>query len=507
MSSYYTATRPGKKLVFTSLLTGLGGSFHFGYQITLTNPAQLALTSFVNRSYSDHYGVVLEKYQLDALWSFIIAILFAGGIIGSLILRFFADWLGRKKGLLVSFFGILVSSLLSICAFLIDSFEVYALSRFTMGISMCMGLGMSGLFLTECSPKACRGMIGMTTGIFVQLGLFTGSLIGMPDIFGRSDTWWMIYLAETLVVSVVMLLFTFFPESPCYLLFKGYEDSARDSVKLYYNCPDYLVDKNLKEIKENMQANMRNVNMIEVLKDPRTRRATLVGATTAFAMTFSGVAVINAFAVTILRDTGLSVFEASIANAGLSLLTLIGALFSASIIDKYGRRPLLLNTVFLIVIINILIFAFMRAYNVYQAPWIGYCLIFAISVFLVAFTVGPGPLCYFITSEMIVQHARSAGQSWAAFVQMSCRTLILVIYLPLSNAIGSDYSYLVLFVLPMAYCFVFFYYFLPETKNRNLLEVEEEIVNLPRLPFSRRQTYSTDEAQDQYDRRDLRQVF
>ncbi|CAD5214992.1 unnamed protein product [Bursaphelenchus okinawaensis] len=507
MSTYYSDTRPGKKLLFSALLSGIGGAFHFGYQVTLTNPAQYAFTTFVNQSYHDHFGVVLDKAGLDAIWGFLVAVLFAGGIVGSLTLRFFADWIGRKKALLLSFFGILASSLLSIGSYFINSFELYGVSRFTMGVSVSMALGMSGLFLTECSPKGCRGMVCMTTGIFVQLGLFLGSIIGMPDIFGDVETWWIIYLAEVLVVSVVMLLFSFYPESPCYLLFKGYEESARDSVKLYYNCPDYLVDKHVKELKDNIQNNTRSMNIIQVLRDPQTRRATIVGATTAFAMGFSGVAVINAFAVEILRNTGLSIFQASIANAFLSLSTLIGALFSASIIDKHGRRPLLLRTVMAIVAINIAIFALMRAYNVYHAQWLGYCLIGAILLFFIAFTIGPGPLCYFITSEMIGQHARSAGQSWAAFVQMASRTVILIFYLPLSNAIGSDYSYAILFVLPMLYCFVFFYYFLPETKNRNLMEVEAEIQKLPRLPCSAHQTYSTDNAQQEYDRRDLRQVF
>lgn len=87
--------------------------------------------------------------------------------------------------------------------------------------------------------------------------------------------------------------------------------------------------------------------------------------------------------------------------------------------DKFGRRSLLLSTVTSILFINIVIFGFMRAYSQLQLPWLGYCLIVMIALFLIAFTIGPGPLCYFITSEMISQHARSAGQSWTAFVQMS----------------------------------------------------------------------------------------
>ena len=52
----------------------------------------------------------------------------------------------------------------------------------------------------------------------------------------------------------------------------------------------------------------------------------------------------------------------------------------------------------------------------------------------------------------------------------------------MGNSIGKAYSYLILFVAPILIAVVFFYYNLPETKNKNLLEVEDEITKLPRFP-------------------------
>lgn len=60
-----------------------------------------------------------------------------------------------------------------------------------------------------------------------------------------------------------------------------------------------------------------------------------------------------------------------------------------------------------------------RAYNQLQLPWLGYGLIVMFGLFFLAFTMGPGPLCYFVTTEMLNQEAKSAGQGWTAFVQMS----------------------------------------------------------------------------------------
>lgn len=55
----------------------------------------------------------------------------------------------------------------------------------------------------------------------------------------------------------------------------------------------------------------------------------------------------------------------------------------------------------------------------------------------------------------------------------------------MGNAIGQAWSYLALFVAPILFALVFFYYNLPETKNKNLLEVEDEIANLPRFSCCR----------------------
>jgi hypothetical protein len=66
----------------------------------------------------------------------------------------------------------------------------------------------------------------------------------------------------------------------------------------------------------------------------------------------------------------------------------------------------------------------------------------------------------------------------------------LAAFLPLKNLIGNATAYLLLFVLPMILCLIFFYYMLPETKNRNLAEVEAEILKLPHMPFRPKRCYN-----------------
>ena len=99
---------------------------------------------------------------------------------------------------------------------------------------------------------------------------------------------------------------------------------------------------------------------------------------------------------------------------------------------------------------------------------------------ILAFSMGPGPIAFFITSEMVGQNARSAAQSWTTIVQMGCRAIISAIYLPFWELLGA-FAYLILFVGPLAVAAIILYFYLPETKNRNVEEVRQVISDLPKL--------------------------
>lgn len=64
------------------------------------------------------------------------------------------------------------------------------------------------------SPKYCRGSVGMTTGIFIQMGTVVGALIAIPELFGTEKLWWLIYAFEALILIIVLLILPFFYDTP-----------------------------------------------------------------------------------------------------------------------------------------------------------------------------------------------------------------------------------------------------------------------------------------------------
>ncbi|XGW33529.1 hypothetical protein V3C99_017719 [Haemonchus contortus] len=473
--------KPSLRMVVVALLVSLGGSFHFGYQLVITNPAQSGFMQFLNESLQSELHITASDNALSQIWSFIVAILFLGALAGSFSIRLVADRIGRKQGLYVSTAIGVISAGLSVGSKFIPSVIMYSVSRVTMGFSVSLSLGLAALFLSESSPKECRGAIGMITGTCVQFGTVVGSVIAMPQVLGTYDLWPYIYVSEIAMMLVCVTFFPLLPETPGFLVQRGALEAAKKSLKFYYKCNDEAADQHLSHIKEEQKRYTKVYTMTDVMKKGSLRKKTFIGMVVMFAMSFSGVSVINAYAVEILLSTGLNSLEASLANVGIALVSVFAIVISSMVVDKFGRRPLLLMAFMGCLICNLLIFALMLSFDKLGYHIIGFILIFVICVFIIFFAIGPGPLCYFITAELVGQAARSGAQSWASVVQMLCRFVIVTIFLPMKNGIGESWSYLILFVAPVIASIIFLYFKLPETKNKTPIEVDEAAAKLPTI--------------------------
>ncbi|CAJ0577304.1 unnamed protein product, partial [Mesorhabditis spiculigera] len=475
------STSPPLKLILIAIAVCMGGSFHFGFQLVITNPTQAVFIKFVNQCHYDHYAVLLEKESLDTLWSTIVALLFVGALIGSFVLRYTAEKLGRKNGLYLSFSLGQISIAMAVISSWVFSYELYIVSRIILGISITMSLGLSAIYLAEISPKSCRGKVGLVTGSVIQVGTVFGSIIAMPNVFGTEAAWPLIYITEFGLMLASFLCLPFLPESPSLLLSRGDEWAARRAIQFFHCCDEMTALKVIAEMKDDSSHSEKPLGMIEVLQDPKLRKRTFVGMVVAFSMAFSGIAVINGFAVEILQTTGLSQMQASVANVGFTIISLLAVYVAAKVVETHGRRSLLLSTNTAILATNIVMAILMQLFNMTKWQVVGWLLILDIAVFTLFFSIGPGPLCYFVSTELLPQKARSAAQGWTAAVQMAARAFLLMAYLPLKNSTNNAAAYAILFVLPVAGSIAFMYYQLPETKNRTPTEVDEETRHLPQL--------------------------
>ncbi|KIH46669.1 transporter, major facilitator family protein [Ancylostoma duodenale] len=457
---------PPPKLLLTAILVALGGPFNFGYQLLITNPAQEAFLQFLNDSHFLNKNEYLEREQLEGRWSFIISIFFWGCTTGALLIRGLSEKFGRKNALQQT------------------NAATYAIARFLLGFSITISLGTAPMFITECSPKECRGVTSLTNGVVLQVAVVVGAVLAMPQLFGTVEDWWKLYALELLLTIVVMIFVPFIHDSPGFLHSRGLGHASQRSLSFYHNIDGDALKLTIKQLEEE-NGNGQQFGLLSVWRDPASRRGTLIGAVVMLSMAMSGIAAINAFAFEILLSTGLSVLQASVGNIVICLMSVLGILTSSFVIDRFGRRILLLSTYSLLGIINIVIASLMFGFEYAKVVALGYPLLAAICVFNFVFAAGPGPVSLFITGELVGQSGRGAACTWVNVLMCLLRSLLTASYLPLKNLIGQPASYFLLFFPPMVFTVFLLYFFLPETKGKTPSEVEEEWDNLPTLCKSR----------------------
>uniref|UniRef100_A0A914IA86 Major facilitator superfamily (MFS) profile domain-containing protein n=1 Tax=Globodera rostochiensis TaxID=31243 RepID=A0A914IA86_GLORO len=363
----------------------------------------------------------MDTKQLENLWSLIVAMLFFGAIFGSLLIRPLADRLGRLRVLIVGnlfgAFGLFIGAL----SYFLNRFELFFLARFGIGFSLALCLGLAGIFLAECRL----------------------SWLCLNEHWGFASAWHSFWLFDG--------------HSDCAGLLQplvGNVHNRRNPTFCHYDTFGTFRER---KSKFPFASGQRNICPWQSNEAPIERALFNIGSVVSLSMAFSGIAVINAFAVELFRATGISEYWSSIDNVGLALL--------------------------IILVMNVAISGLMHAYAQTRLNWLGLCLSLAISLFVIAFAFGPGPICYFLSAELVEQNARSAAQGWANLCQMIGRTLLLVIFLPLRGSIGAGFAYFSLFVPPVLVALIFLFFYLPETKNRDFDEVRRGKCQLPRSPL------------------------
>lgn len=117
--------------------------------------------------------------------------------------------------------------------------------------------------------------MGTFTGLSINIGVFSASAIGLPQLFGTSTLWYYAYFIE-IIPCLLLLAYAavFLQESPMYYLQRGDENGALHSIKYYYRSSQIERDivKNLRDEIEASNAikharwTLRERYMIEILK-------------------------------------------------------------------------------------------------------------------------------------------------------------------------------------------------------------------------------------------------
>ncbi|XP_021066686.1 solute carrier family 2, facilitated glucose transporter member 9 isoform X1 [Mus pahari] len=457
-------------LVVAALVGAFGSSFLYGYNLSVVNAPTPYIKAFYNETWYRRHGEPIDPDTLTLLWSVTVSIFAIGGLVGTLMVKMIGKFLGRKSTLLVNNGFAISAALLMACSLRAGTFEMLIVGRFIMGVDGGIALSALPMYLNEISPKEIRGSLGQVTAIFICIGVFSGQLLGLPELLGRESTW--PYLFGVIIVPALVQLASlpFLPESPRYLLFEKHDEAgAMKAFQTFLGKAD--VSQELEEAlaESRVQRNLRLVSVLELLRAPFVRWQVITVVITMASYQLCGLNAIWFYTNSIFGKAGIPQDKIPYITLSTGGIETLAAIFSGLVIERLGRRPLLIGGFGLMALFFGTLTATLTLQD--QAPWVPYLSIVCILAIIASFCSGPGGIPFILTGEFFQQSERPAAFIIAGTVNWLSNFVVGLLFPFIQKSLDS-YCFLVFATICIAGA-IYFYFVLPETKNRTHAEISQ----------------------------------
>jgi sugar porter (SP) family MFS transporter len=440
------AFRQSTAYVYLASIAAALGGLLFGYDIAVINGAIL----FLEKQFK------LSTFQTEIAAS----ALLAGCVAGAALAGALSDRFGRKKVLLGAAALFLVSSL---GASLPRTLAQFTVARLLGGFAVGMESMLAPLYVAEISPARIRGRLVALNQLTIVIGLLLAYLASWL-LAGIGDQCWRWMFASAALPSLLFLLaFARVPESPRWLIKQGRSDEARAVLSRVGANGD--VDREVAEIEEAI-ATEEAVSLGQLLA-PGLRRPLVIAVALAVLQQVTGINVIFFYGSKIFAEhvAGQTTSSALWFNVIVGMVNLAMTVVAMAIIDKLGRKPILLISSGGMGLSMLLLGVTFRV-----APGATAAIIGLMLASVCCFSVGLGPGVWVLMSELFPTRVRGRAMSVATIsLWMACLALTLT-FLSLLEALG--YGAFWIYGAMCALTFLFVWRFVPETKGKSLEQIE-----------------------------------
>lgn len=390
-------------------------------------------------------------------------------LIGSLAGGRTSDAIGRKWTM---GFAAVIFQIGAAVMTIAPSFEILMVGRILAGVGIGFGVMIAPVYIAEISPTIARGSLTSFPEIFINLGILLGYVSNYAFSGLSAHISWRVMLAVGVLPSVFIGVALFIiPESPRWLVLQNRVEEAR-LVLLKTNENDSEVEERLAEIQQAAgTADTDKPVWRELLSpSPSLRRMLITGIGIQCFQQITGIDATVYYSPAIFKAAGIedeSKLLAATVAVGVSKTAFI--LIAIILIDKVGRKPLLyvstigMTTCLLGVGITLLL---MKEGSISIA-----LAILFVCGNVAFFSVGIGPVCWVLTSEIFPLRLRAQASGLGAVGNRMCSGLIAMSFLSVSRAITVGGTFLIFSVIS-ALSIAFVYKHVPETKGKSLEQIE-----------------------------------
>ncbi|XP_021914514.1 solute carrier family 2, facilitated glucose transporter member 1-like isoform X7 [Zootermopsis nevadensis] len=453
------------RLVFAIAAAALGSAFQHGYNTGVVNAPQKLIEDWIKVTEHNRTDQVVDQSKVTIIWSIAVAIFCVGGMIGGAI----TGIVGRKGGLLLNNVLVAVAAIFEGVSKAAGSYEMIIIGRFFIGINSGLNAGLAPMYLAEISPVHLRGAVGTVYQLVITISILVSQILGLESILGTEESW-PVLLAITVVPGIFQLVtLPICPESPKYLLLsKGQEMEAQRALTWLRGTIE--VHDEMDDMRNEYEAMklVPKVTIKEMFVNATLRIPLMIAMMVMVAQQLSGINAVMFFSTKIFRMAQLDDKSAQYATLGMGAVNVFMTLVSMVIVEKAGRKTLLLIG-FAGMCVTTVLLTISLAYVQNAALWVSYVSILLVILFVVMFAIGPGSIPWFLVSELFNQSARGAATSLAVAVNWTANFIVGIGFLPLQEAMGGNVF--IIFTILLALFVLFVYKKVPETKNKTIEEI------------------------------------
>ncbi|KAK3865050.1 hypothetical protein Pcinc_029307 [Petrolisthes cinctipes] len=320
--------------------------------------------------------------------------------------------------------------------------------------------------LAEMVMADVRGLLSSLPEVFVSVGML------MVYLLARFLSWQATTLICGIILFPVVVGILFVPESPYWLLRRGREKAAlRSLMKL--RAPEHDVDTELSAVRDAITQQGQTNSFLQQcrsLREPGNYRPVLLVTGIFFLREVGGNMVIFMYAVYFFENAGV-IFDPFTCSVLLGVSRLVFTLVSALIIDRIGRRPLL---IFSALVCSAALYV--TGGVLYAAdPGVGWVPLTAVIIYVASFGLGEGPVPWILIGELLPTPVRSIGASIVTTTFVITLFIITQGFPDLTVAIGLQNAVIIFGTFQLILAIVTFF-FLPETRKRTLEELQYAFV-------------------------------
>ncbi|WP_448620866.1 sugar porter family MFS transporter [Geodermatophilus sp. URMC 65] len=414
----------------------------------------------------------LERvYDIGGFWlGFTVATALLGTIVGALIAGKPADRYGRKKVLFAIGILFVVGAL---GTGLVTNLWLFMFFRFIGGIGVGVASVVAPIYTAEVAPPKYRGRLVGLVQFNIVLGILLAYLSNyiLASALPSDIAWrWMFMVMAVPAVVFFLLLFTT-PETPRWLYMVGRREEAVETIHRLTNSRDEA-EFEIREIEQTLANDAESARAPFFVR--QNRKVILLAVAIAAFNQLSGINAILYYANDIFRMAGAGDNSAALQSVVVGLVNLVTTMAALTVIDKIGRRRLMLiGSIGYLVSLG----ALAAVFTIYDGQFTGassVMVLAALVVFIAAHAFGQGSVIWVFISEIFPNRIRARGQSLGSLTHWVFAAVVSWSFPGIAAALGGGAAFAVFFVC-MVGQLVWVLKVMPETKNVPLEEMEQNL--------------------------------